>query len=126
MTTTSNSRRPPSDRVVTSVAERRNTLLDVIRAAQREITLSLFRCNDEEIFAELTRATARGVAVNVLVTSRAKGGQKKIKKLWSALKQTGASLHAYTDPVVKYHAKYLVVDDGPAVVASFNLTRKCF
>ena len=33
---------------------------------------------------------------------------------------------AHTDPVVKYHAKYLVADDGPAVVASLNLTRKCF
>ena len=27
---------------------------------------------------------------------------------------------------MKYHAKYLVVDDGPAVVASLNFTRKCF
>jgi phosphatidylserine/phosphatidylglycerophosphate/cardiolipin synthase-like enzyme len=27
---------------------------------------------------------------------------------------------------VKYHAKYLVADDGPAVVASFNFTLKCF
>jgi phosphatidylserine/phosphatidylglycerophosphate/cardiolipin synthase-like enzyme len=35
-------------------------------------------------------------------------------------------VHAYTEPVVKYHAKYIVADDGPAVVASFNFTRKCF
>ena len=27
---------------------------------------------------------------------------------------------------MKYHAKYLVADDGPAVVASLNFTRKCF
>ena len=27
---------------------------------------------------------------------------------------------------MKYHAKYLVADEGPAVVASQNLTRKCF
>jgi cardiolipin synthase A/B len=32
----------------------------------------------------------------------------------------------YSDPVVKYHAKYLIADDGPAVIASLNLTRKCF
>ena len=42
------------------------------------------------------------------------------------LKQAGAGVHAYTDPVVKYHAKYLIADDGPAVVASLNFTRKCF
>jgi phosphatidylserine/phosphatidylglycerophosphate/cardiolipin synthase-like enzyme len=28
--------------------------------------------------------------------------------------------------VVKYHAKYLVADEGPAVVASLNFTKKCF
>jgi phosphatidylserine/phosphatidylglycerophosphate/cardiolipin synthase-like enzyme len=38
----------------------------------------------------------------------------------------GAKLHRYADPVVKYHAKYIVADDGPALVASLNFTRKCF
>jgi phosphatidylserine/phosphatidylglycerophosphate/cardiolipin synthase-like enzyme len=28
--------------------------------------------------------------------------------------------------VVKYHAKYLIADEGPALVASLNFTRKCF
>jgi phosphatidylserine/phosphatidylglycerophosphate/cardiolipin synthase-like enzyme len=116
----------PPDRVITAVADRRPALLDVIRQAKLEITVSLFRCNDKEILTELTRAVERGVAVSVLMTSRAKGGKKKIKKLWEALQRTGASVHAYTDPVVKYHAKYLVADDGPAVVASQNFTRKCF
>src|SRR5438093_10957374 len=116
----------PADRLIAAVSDRLTALLDVISDAKREITLSLFRCNDAEIFAELTRAVARGGTVNALVTSRAKGGKKKLKKLWDALQRTGASVHAYTDPVVKYHAKYLVADEGPAVVASFNLTRKCF
>jgi phosphatidylserine/phosphatidylglycerophosphate/cardiolipin synthase-like enzyme len=38
----------------------------------------------------------------------------------------GAKLHRYADPVVKYHAKYIVADDGPALVGSLNFTRKCF
>src|SRR3989442_1504305 len=126
MTTMSKARRLAPDRIVLSIAERRGTILDVIRGARRDITLSLFRCNDEDVFSELAQAGARGVAIHVLVTSRAKGGQKRIRKLWNALEQTGASLHAYTDPVVKYHAKYLVADDGPAVLASLNFTRKCF
>src|SRR6185295_15218938 len=114
------------DRIVTSVSERRSTIVDVIRGARREISLSLFRCNDDEVLDELAAATARGVEVNVLATSRVKGGEKKTKKLWKALERTGASVHAYSDPVVKYHAKYLVADDGPAIVASCNFTRKCF
>jgi phosphatidylserine/phosphatidylglycerophosphate/cardiolipin synthase-like enzyme len=114
------------DRLVTAVEDRRPALLDVIRQAQRRITLSLFRCNDDELFDELAAAAARGVVVEVLVTSRAKGGRKKMEKLRRALEKTGATLQAYTDPVVKYHAKYLVADEGPAVVASLNFTRKCF
>jgi phosphatidylserine/phosphatidylglycerophosphate/cardiolipin synthase-like enzyme len=114
------------DRLVSAVEDRRAALLDVIRQARNRITLSLFRCNDDEIIAELAAANARGVIVEVLVTSRAKGGPKRKQKLWRALEQTGAALRAYTDPVVKYHAKYVVADEGPAVVASLNFTRKCF
>lgn len=126
MRVSSSSAVAPADSVVTSVAARRSTVVNVIRHARRQIDLSLFRCNDREIFSELARATARGVRVDVLVTPRARGGAKKLERLWSALQQTGASLHVYADPLVKYHAKYLVADDGPALVASFNYTRKCF
>jgi phosphatidylserine/phosphatidylglycerophosphate/cardiolipin synthase-like enzyme len=114
------------DRIVTSPAERRSAIVDVIRGAKGRLVLSLFRCNDEEIFDELGAAVHRGVDVQVLATSRAKGGRRRIEKLWTALAETGAAVHAYGDPVVKYHAKYLVADDGPAVVASLNFTRKCF
>lgn len=113
-------------RIVTVAEGRREVILDALRQARRRITLSLFRCNDKGIFAELTAAVGRGVDVEVLVTSRAKGGKKKQRKLWKRLEATGARLHPYSDPVVKYHAKYLVVDDGPAIVASLNLTKKCF
>jgi cardiolipin synthase len=123
--TKANPSRPP-DRVVTAVAERRPAILEVIRQARHRIDLSLFRCNDAEIIAELAAAADRGVAVEILLTSRAKGGRKKRQKLWATLEAMGAVVSAYTDPVVKYHAKYLVADDGPAVVASLNLTRKCF
>jgi cardiolipin synthase len=114
------------DRFIVAVDDRRRTLVDVIRGARREITLSLFRCNDDEILEELSEATARGVLVDVLVTPRSKGGQRRRQKLLKALERTGASVHVYSDPVVKYHAKYLVADDGPAVIASLNLTKKCF
>lgn len=101
-------------------------MLDVIRGARERIALSLFRCSDKAVFAELRAAVDRGVDVQVLVTSRAKGGKRKLQKLWRRLEDTGAALFAYTDPVVKYHAKYLVADEGPALITSLNFTRKCF
>jgi cardiolipin synthase len=124
--TTSGTRRTVPDRVVTAVADRRTTILEIIRGTKRRLWLSLFRCNDKEIFAEIGRAVSRGVAVEVLTTTRAKGGRSRLRKLWKALDETGATVHAYGDPVVKYHAKYLVADDGPALVATLNFTRKCF
>ena len=64
--------------------------------------------------------------VSVLVTPRAKGWTRRLGELWQVLEGMGADLHRYADPVVKYHAKYIVADDGPALVASLNFTRKCF
>jgi phosphatidylserine/phosphatidylglycerophosphate/cardiolipin synthase-like enzyme len=121
---TTNVKRP--DRVVASPGECREAILEAIRGATREIWLSLFRCNDKEIFAELGRARTRGVSVSALVTARADGSSKKLEKLRLSLLEVGASVTVYADPVVKYHAKYLVVDDGPAIVASLNFTKKCF
>jgi phosphatidylserine/phosphatidylglycerophosphate/cardiolipin synthase-like enzyme len=114
------------ERVVATPAECREAILEAIRGAAREISLSLFRCNDKEIFEELRSARTRGVAVSALVTARADGSSKKLEKLRLALLEVGASVTVYADPVVKYHAKYLVVDDGPAIVASLNFTKKCF
>jgi phosphatidylserine/phosphatidylglycerophosphate/cardiolipin synthase-like enzyme len=118
--------RVPSDRIVTAVGDRRRAILDVIRGASRHIALSMYRCDDEEILAGLTEAATRGVAIDALVTTRAKGGQSRVDALKRDLEECGACVHIYPDPVVKYHAKYLIADDGPAVVASLNFTRKCF
>ena len=59
-------------------------MLDVIRQARsRASRLSLFRCNDEDdLRGARGGAVDRGVDVEVLVTSRAKGGKKKQQKLW--------------------------------------------
>jgi phosphatidylserine/phosphatidylglycerophosphate/cardiolipin synthase-like enzyme len=91
----------PVDSLIVAVEDRRPALVDIIRAARRDITLSLFRCNDDDVFAELSAAAARGVSVDVLVTSRSKGGQRPRLKLLKALERTGASVHVYSDPVVK-------------------------
>jgi cardiolipin synthase len=119
-------RKHQPDRLILAVEERRGVILDVIRKARRRLILSLFRCNDEAIFNELAYAVDRGVSVEVITTSRAKGGRGKLEQLREALDQTGATVKTYNDPVVKYHAKYILADDGPAIVASLNFTRKCF
>lgn len=107
-------------------AERKSALLDVIAAARRRLVLSLFRCDDFSVLDALAAALERGCQVEAILTKRAKGGRKRLRKLWGALEEMGAVVSWYADPVVKYHAKYLVADEGPAIVTTLNPTRKCF
>jgi len=114
------------DLLVLEPAERRTAMLRVIGGAQRRLILSLFRCDDFAILDALAGALDRGVAVHVLLTRRARGGRRHLQHLAETLAAMGATVNWFADPVVKYHAKYLVADAGPAVVTTLNPTRKCF
>lgn len=114
------------ERLVLDPAERKAALLGVIGAARRRLVLSLFRCDDFSILDALAAALERGCEVEAILTKRAKGGKKRLKKLWNALEEMGAVVTRYADPVVKYHAKYLVADGTTAIITTLNPTRKCF
>jgi len=107
-------------------AARKAALLGVIAGAKRRLVLSLFRCDDFSVLDALAAALERGCEVEAILTKRAKGGKKRLKQLWGALEEMGAVVTRYGDPVVKYHAKYLVADESIAVVTTLNPTRKCF
>lgn len=117
---------PVSERIFLEPAARRQAMLDVIGDARQRLVLSLFRCNDLGILDALSAALERGVKVEAILTKRAKGGKKSLRKLWEALEEMGAAVHRYGDRVVKYHAKYLVADGTTALVATLNPTKKCF
>jgi phosphatidylserine/phosphatidylglycerophosphate/cardiolipin synthase-like enzyme len=114
------------ERLVLAPAERKAALLGVIGSAKRRLILSLFRCDDFSILDALAAALERGCEVEAILTKRAKGGKKRLKKLWGALEEMGAVVTRYADPVVKYHAKYLVADESTAIITTLNPTRKCF
>ena len=117
----------PDEQVVIAPEERRNAVVRVIRSARERLLLSMFRCTDYTVLDELAEAIARKVRVEALLTPRAKLIEtKKLKELGVLLEGIGAEVYRYSDPVVKYHAKYLVADNGPAVVASLNFSEKCF
>ena len=114
------------EKLVLDPTERKAALLGVIGAAKRRLILSLFRCDDFSVLDALAAALERGCEVEAVLTKRAKGGKKRLKKLWGALEEMGAVVTRYADPVVKYHAKYLVADDKIAIITTLNPTRKCF
>jgi phosphatidylserine/phosphatidylglycerophosphate/cardiolipin synthase-like enzyme len=114
------------EKLVLDPAERKAALLGVIGTARRRLILSLFRCDDFSVLDALAAALERGCEVEAILTKRAKGGKKRLKKLWGALEEMGAVVTRYADPVVKYHAKYLVADESTAMITTLNPTRKCF
>jgi cardiolipin synthase len=114
------------EKLILDPAERKAALLDVIGNAKRRLVLSLFRCDDFSVLDALAGALERGCEVEAILTKRAKGGKKRLKKLWAALEDMGAVVTRYGDPVVKYHAKYLVADESTAIVTTLNPTKKCF
>src|SRR5262245_59504047 len=113
------------DRLILAPDARRDAVLQLIRSARRTLILSMFRCDDFAIVDELASAVERGVHVRILITQRARGWKEKLKELTALLRSLGAEVLPYEDPVVKYHAKYIVADEGLALVTSLNFTRKC-
>jgi phosphatidylserine/phosphatidylglycerophosphate/cardiolipin synthase-like enzyme len=116
----------PADRVIVEPAERLPAILAVIDSAAERLDLSVFRCDEDAVLEALERAVRRGVRVRALVTGRAKGSKAQLKQLRKMLTALGVDVRKYADTVVRYHAKYIVSDSGPAMVASLNFTRKCF
>lgn len=116
----------PVDRIVVDSRDRLPAVLEVIDGARDRLDLSVFRCDEEQVLDALERAVRRGVRVRALMTGRAKGSKKQLKQLRKLLEAIGIDVRRYADVVVRYHAKYIVADDGPAMVASLNFTQKCF
>lgn len=114
------------DQVTTTPAERRPAILSAIESAQSKVRLSMFRCTDFKVLDKLGEALQRGVSVELLLTRRAKGWEKKIREIGNYIESMGAKVHRYALPGIKYHAKYLVVDGALAIISSANLTVKCF
>lgn len=115
-----------ADRIVIEPVERRQAVLRVIRGARKRLGLTIFRCNDAEVLDEVRIAIARGVVVDVLLTRRASGWRRRLDELRGRLERMGANVTRHGPRATKHHAKYIVADSGPLLVASFNLTRKCF
>jgi len=115
-----------ADRVVIEPGERRQAVLRIIGGARKRLGLTIFRCNDDAVLDAVAAAIGRGVEVDVLLTRRASGWRRRLDQLRTRLEDMGARVTRHGPRATKHHAKYIVADSGPLLVASFNLTRKCF
>ncbi|MBI1873194.1 MAG: hypothetical protein HYZ58_06725 [Acidobacteria bacterium] len=118
--------RRPTDHIVIWPDERLDAVTQVIRAAEHRLLLSIFKCNEPRILEELGLARGRGVEIEAILTARASGRRRKLRRLRKKLDRLGVVVHEPRDPEAKYHAKYVVADSRVALIASLNFTRKCF
>ena len=116
----------PQERLILCPEARRDAFLEIIGSARQRIRLSMFRCTDFKVMDKLAEALGRGVAVELLLTQRSKGWEKKIRELGLYLESMGARVVRYGVPQVKYHAKYMVADGRVGLITSLNLTKKHF
>jgi phosphatidylserine/phosphatidylglycerophosphate/cardiolipin synthase-like enzyme len=114
------------EKLILTPGVRRQSVLDLLRSAQRNVVFSLFRCDDSRVLDEIVTTARRGVEVKVLITPKARGWTKRLGGLATLLKDTGVIVKQYDGPWAKYHAKYIVLDGEAAAIGSLNLTRRCF
>jgi len=94
-----------------------------IRSARRKIDVFIFRLDSDAIVAALAAAVQRGVVVRALIAHTNRGGEARLRKLEQQLIARGVLVSRTGDDLIRYHAKYMVVD-SVLHLFGFNLTRR--
>jgi len=108
----------PSGRLLASPVNARARLGDLIAGARRAIAVEIEELSDAAAVAAVVAATARGVAVSVVLPGTARSASTDAAA--SQLAAGGVSVRALASPTV--HAKAIVVDGARFYVGSVNLT----
>ena len=93
-----------------------------IRTAKRSIAIAIFRFDRAEIEKALAAAVGRGVRVSALIAHTNSGGEPRLRKLEQRLLEAGVTVTRTSDDLLRYHGKYMVVDDVLHVFG-FNFTK---
>jgi phosphatidylserine/phosphatidylglycerophosphate/cardiolipin synthase-like enzyme len=97
-------------------------IIDAIRRAKKSVDIAVFRLNRKEIEIALAQAVQRGVKVRALIAHTNRGGEDRLRKLEERLLGAGVTVTRTGEDFVKYHGKYLLVDDS-LYVFGFNYTK---
>ena len=96
-------------------------VVKTIKRARRTVDLAIFRIDREEIEKALGAAVQRGVRVRVLVAHTNRGGEGRLRQFEQRMLEAGVTVTRTGDEFVRYHGKYMIVDDTLHLFA-FNLT----
>jgi phosphatidylserine/phosphatidylglycerophosphate/cardiolipin synthase-like enzyme len=98
-------------------------LLLAMQRARQRIDIFIFRLDRKEVEAALADAVPRGVKVRALVAHTNRGGEARLRKIEQRLLEAGVAVARTADDLLKYHGKYLIIDDTLHLLG-FNLTKR--
>jgi cardiolipin synthase len=99
-----------------------NPLVSAINSAKESVDIAIFRFDRKELERALINAVNRGVRVRALIACVNRGGEKRLRDLESRLLQAGVTVARTADDLVRYHAKYIIIDRTELFLLAFNFT----
>jgi cardiolipin synthase len=97
-------------------------LLSAIKSAKKSIEIAIFRFDRKDVEMALKAAADRGVKVNVLIAFSNRGGEDGLRKLEMRCLAAGIIVARTADDLIRYHAKYILIDRRTLCMLSFNFT----
>jgi cardiolipin synthase len=98
-------------------------VVHAIKAARKWIDILIFRFDRVEIEKALAAAVQRGVKVRALIAHTNRGGESRLRKLEQRLLAAGVLVSRSADDLLRYHAKFMVVDATTLHLFGFNFTK---
>ena len=98
-------------------------LLSAINRAKASVEIAIFRLDREDVELALKAAAAKGVRVTALIAFANRGGEKRLRQLELRCLDAGIIVARTSGDLVRYHAKYILIDRRVLYVLSFNFTR---
>ena len=97
-------------------------LLRAIDAAKERVEILIFRFDRSEIERALVAAVGRGVAVQALIASTNRGGERVLRNLETRLLAAGVTVSRTANDLPRYHGKMFIVDRNRLYLLAFNFT----
>ena len=97
-------------------------LVTAVRHARKSVDIMVFRFDRGDLRRALADAVTRGVTVRTLIAHTNSEGSRGLRKLELDLLGAGVTVSRTDDDLVRYHAKFVVIDRQRAFILGFNYT----
>jgi cardiolipin synthase len=109
-------------RLLTQPGDGVNPIINAINSAKESVDIAIFRFDRKELERAMINAVNRGVQVRALIACTNRGGGKRLRDLEARLLEAGVTVARTADDLVRYHAKYIVIDRKELFLLAFNFT----